>query len=369
MLTEKKMPTVSIIVPVYRTEPYLRRCVDSILAQTYTDFELILVDDGSPDGCPAICDEYAEKDNRVRVIHQKNGGTCKAKNAGIRMATGKYITFTDSDDVIPEGVYEKCSGVLDTESSPDIICFGIAYVTMSGETYPTVRNKIPTETILDKSFIESKILPPLLNIDSSQDYFIENYTVNKFFLREIMTENNIVFDETRRTWEDRPFVVEFFKYANTFYYIPTIGYHYIQTPNSLSVSFSPDKLEIILKNIRLYESLFSPKFDLRSEYSVGYYCRSFINICIDLVSDRNRRNETLNAISDFCADPLGQELFTDFVPNTDAELKIRTAVLSNDAEKIYRLARSALNKFNRKKHIQRSIIYRAIRKAHRILSK
>lgn len=94
------MSMISVIVPVYKVEPYLRQCVDSILAQTYTDFELILVDDGSPDNCGAICDEYATKDSRIRVIHQENGGLSAARNAGLDAAAGEYITFVDSDDVI-----------------------------------------------------------------------------------------------------------------------------------------------------------------------------------------------------------------------------------------------------------------------------
>lgn len=94
---------ISVIVPVYNVEPYLRQCIDSILAQTYRDFELILVDDGSPDNCGAICDEYARRDSRIRVIHQENGGLSAARNAGIDIATGEYISFVDSDDwVHPE---------------------------------------------------------------------------------------------------------------------------------------------------------------------------------------------------------------------------------------------------------------------------
>ncbi len=94
------MPKISVIVPVYNVEKYLRRCIDSILNQTFTDFELILVDDGSPDRCPAICDEYALKDNRIRVIHKQNGGLSSARNAGIDIAQGVYLFFSDSDDVI-----------------------------------------------------------------------------------------------------------------------------------------------------------------------------------------------------------------------------------------------------------------------------
>lgn len=96
------MPQISVIVPVFKVEPYLRECVDSILAQTFTDFECILVDDGSPDHCGEICDEYAEQDERVRVIHKQNGGTSSARNAGIEAAEGKYICFVDGDDVIDE---------------------------------------------------------------------------------------------------------------------------------------------------------------------------------------------------------------------------------------------------------------------------
>ncbi|WP_227166600.1 glycosyltransferase, partial [Enterococcus faecium] len=100
------MCEISIIVPVYKVEKYLRKCVDSILAQTFTDFEVILVDDGSPDNSGKICDEYAEKDNRVRVIHKENGGLSSARNAGIDVARGKYLGFVDSDDYIDEDMYE-----------------------------------------------------------------------------------------------------------------------------------------------------------------------------------------------------------------------------------------------------------------------
>lgn len=93
-------PVISVIVPVYKVEPYLRRCMDSLLAQTYENLEIILVDDGSPDGCPAICDGYAEQDGRVRVIHQKNAGLSGARNAGIEAASGEYFSFVDSDDYV-----------------------------------------------------------------------------------------------------------------------------------------------------------------------------------------------------------------------------------------------------------------------------
>lgn len=101
------MPKISIIIPVYNTEQYLRRCVDSVLAQTFTDFECILIDDGSPDNCPAICDEYAEKDCRIRVIHQENQGQAAARNHAVRRAQSEWICFIDSDDIIHPQMLER----------------------------------------------------------------------------------------------------------------------------------------------------------------------------------------------------------------------------------------------------------------------
>ncbi len=122
------MPEISVIVPVYKVEPYLHRCVDSILNQTFTDFELILVDDGSPDNCPAICDEYAEKDNRVHVIHQENGGLSAARNAGIDWAftnsDSQWISFVDSDDWVDEFYLEKLfAAVTDTGADASVCGF------------------------------------------------------------------------------------------------------------------------------------------------------------------------------------------------------------------------------------------------------
>lgn len=111
------MPLISVIVPVYKVEKYIRKCVDSILAQTFTDFELFLVDDGSPDNCGKICDEYAKKDDRIIVIHKENGGLSEARNVAIDRATGDYLTFIDSDDYVTENHLKTLySALLSTDS-------------------------------------------------------------------------------------------------------------------------------------------------------------------------------------------------------------------------------------------------------------
>ena len=117
-------PLVSIIVPIYKVEPYLRRCIDSIVNQTYTNLEIILVDDGSPDGCPQICDGYAAKDKRVVVIHKENGGLSDARNAGLDICKGEYISFVDSDDWVDEKYIKILLDIAIKENADIVIgCF------------------------------------------------------------------------------------------------------------------------------------------------------------------------------------------------------------------------------------------------------
>lgn len=112
---------VSVIIPVYNVERYLNRCVDSVLNQTYQNLEIILVDDGSPDRCGAICDEYSKRDNRITVIHKKNGGLSDARNAGLDIATGEYLYFVDSDDWIAESAIEQLIAVFNKDDAIDIV--------------------------------------------------------------------------------------------------------------------------------------------------------------------------------------------------------------------------------------------------------
>lgn len=118
----ERMPAISVIVPVYKVEPYLHQCVDSILGQTFRNFELILVDDGSPDGCPVICDGYARADSRVRVIHKPNGGLSSARNAGLDCAKGEFIAFVDSDDWVHPEYLERMLIALQAENADMAVC-------------------------------------------------------------------------------------------------------------------------------------------------------------------------------------------------------------------------------------------------------
>ena len=136
-MSEQKVrnrPEISVIVPVYRVEKYLNDCIDSILAQTFADFELILVDDGSPDSCPALCDAAAAKDSRIRVIHQKNRGLSGARNAGLDAAEGEWIAFVDSDDMLLPQALEKAHSTAE-KTGADVVLYGFAFTDENGKVY------------------------------------------------------------------------------------------------------------------------------------------------------------------------------------------------------------------------------------------
>ncbi len=144
--------TISIIVPVYNVESYLTRCVESILAQTYTNWELILVDDGSPDRCPEICDAYAAKDKRIKVLHKTNGGLSDARNHGLDVATGDYILFVDSDDYIHPHMLQAMSR-LATEKNADIV--QCSYIRGTENSFPTITESTKHYTFDNKSIFIS----------------------------------------------------------------------------------------------------------------------------------------------------------------------------------------------------------------------
>lgn len=138
---------ISVIVPIYKVEKYLRHCVESIRQQTYKDLEIILVDDGSPDKCPQICDEFASIDNRIKVIHKENGGASSARNAGLDAATGDYIAFVDGDDFIREKMYEVLLNKI-CESDADMVICSYDKVDEDG-------SRVPNQSPLRDELLES----------------------------------------------------------------------------------------------------------------------------------------------------------------------------------------------------------------------
>lgn len=220
---------ISVIVPVYKVEAYLPRCVDSILRQTYQDFELILVDDGSPDRCGMLCDEYAEKDNRIKVIHKKNGGLSDARNAGLSIADGAYFAFVDSDDwVTPDYLEKLLSGLLSTDSD---ICECEKINTFASSELPFVEATQCTYETQDALELLIK------------DQVFHQYVWNKLYKRECLKEIKF---EVGKTNEDEFWTYQVFGNARHVTKISDILYYYFQREDSImGTGFSLKRLDAL----------------------------------------------------------------------------------------------------------------------------
>lgn len=209
---------VSVIVPVYGTEAYLDRCIRSISEQTYRELEIILVDDGSPDQCPEICDRWAEVDPRIKVIHKPNGGLSSARNTGIDIASGDFLGFVDSDDWIAPDLYERVMKLFDVYD-PDIVTFDCNRINEKGEIYAT------TENIQEVMLSKEKAIIELLKGN------INNYVVNKVYKKQVFS--GVRFPEGR-VWEDMAIAYKLLLNSERVYCYPIPFYFYFTRMDGIS---------------------------------------------------------------------------------------------------------------------------------------
>ena len=216
------MPIVSIIVPVYNAEGFISRGIDSILAQSFKDFELILVDDGSKDGSGAICDEYAARDNRVRVIHQQNAGVSAARNAGLMTAQGEWVTFVDSDDLVTDCFLESLVNAVSLDDQIDLAYCG----------YGIVESAISLKIYKSATYIGDNQIHDVL---SQTNLLYRCSPWAKLFRRSIIVDHSLCFDTNLSISEDRLFMYHYLVHVRGIATTSTIGYLY--------GSFSPTSLK------------------------------------------------------------------------------------------------------------------------------
>ena len=240
---------VSIIIPIYNVENYLDRCMQSLLNQTLKDIEIIMVDDGSPDNCPKMCDEYAKKDNRVKVVHKENGGLSDARNAGLAVATGEYVAFVDSDDFTSLDayytLYEKAKN-----GNFDIVYAGFTAHKANGETF--------NGFCLDKTYLEKDIINFLGDMIYQSDFSNESEHVcmsvwNGIYRRSLIESENIRFlSERKIISEDIIFHCELLPLCKSVCCIPVCFYNYCYNETSLTHNFNCNK---IVANESLYDKM------------------------------------------------------------------------------------------------------------------
>lgn len=236
------MDLISVIVPVYKVEKYLDRCVDSIVNQIYKNLEIILVDDGSPDNCPKMCDAWAKKDSRIKVIHKENGGLSDARNAGMAVATGNYIGFVDSDDWIDLNVFQTLLTALN-KSNSDIACCKIMKV-RENENVSQVGNCSGEYKVYDTEAAMHELI-----IDKD----IQQVVWNKLYKRKVL--ENIKFEKGKYN-EDEFWTYQVVGNANQIVVIDYPGYYYLQRNSSIMGStYSLKRLDAIDAKVNRQEYL------------------------------------------------------------------------------------------------------------------
>lgn len=260
---------ISIIVPVYNAESTLRRCIDSILSQTYSTFELILVDDGSTDTSLDICNEYAQKDERIIVCHKPNGGASSARNLGIDQARGELITFCDSDDwVLDKWLVTYVENI----SCMDMICQGII-LDKSQLELPLENNEARFEYIGDVKGL----------LDRMHQIGVVGYTVVKAFKASILKNNNIRFNEKYSYHEDEEFILRYLVHCNSVISVSVSGYNYV----------IPDferKYPIIKNAYDLYRSLYGSSIAIYGKCNSKYVESVFNSLIYYFVEEFERKN-------------------------------------------------------------------------------
>ena len=259
---------VSVIIPVYKVEPYIRRCVESILAQTYQNLEIILVDDGSPDNCPMICDEYARLDKRIKVIHKTNGGLSDARNAGLKIFTGDYVYFFDSDDYIANNLIETA---LDTaiKSSSDLVIFNYYRVDEYDNLLSTSNFDIGTYEIDDNNRVD-------YIVNKLAKYTLGWEAWNRLYKADIIRDNDLFFWDNRIIFaEDFGFSLNYALHANKITCISDALYYYLIRENSImSQAAKEPRLSAAMELSKLMEDKITSVFKdsiLEKEYPLIFY--------------------------------------------------------------------------------------------------
>ena len=237
---------VTVVIPIYNVEQYLDRCILSIINQTYKNLEIILVDDGSPDRCPNICDAYAKKDPRVKVIHQENKGLGMARNTGIDHATGDYICFFDSDDYVEPDTIETCVSTAVTQGA-ELVIFGMDDVTPEGirlaESIPC-----PPKSVFSGDEVQKILLPMSLYADMStgEDWNILSSAWNKLYSMDVIRSSGWRFASERDIIsEDFYSITELFGHLSRVCVVNRVLYHYTVNNASISRSYSKGRFDRI----------------------------------------------------------------------------------------------------------------------------
>lgn len=274
---------ISVIVPIYNVEQYLVKCLDSLMAQSCKDLEIILVDDGSPDNCPAICDEYAQKDSRFKVVHKQNGGLISARQAGLQLAKGEYIGFVDGDDWIEPDMFEEFSDVIGKYNPDMAVCqFFYSYPDREEKSNYNLTNEFYT-----KQQIQTDIIPTMLFNGTYFHFGVYPNCWSKVYKKELLKANLMCVDTRTTIGEDTSFTYPCIMDANSICFVDKALYHYRINQQSMTKKYDAKLKDIILLP---YEVLKNKSADFDISNQLNYYLLYLVNFVVRNEANANNPN-------------------------------------------------------------------------------
>ncbi len=289
---------ISIIVPIYKVEKYLDKCVNSIINQTYRDLEIILVDDGSPDNCPKMCDAFAEHDSRIKVVHKQNGGLMSARQAGLREATGEYIGFVDGDDWIEPDMYMLFYNAV-RDYQPDMIVSEF-YSDMGNELFKSRQNL--SKPYFTKDEMINEIYPNMLFRPPYYNFGINPCCWSKLYKKELLESCLYSIPTEIKIGEDTAFTYPCLIKAKSMAYINKACYHYIDSRDgSMTSSYDADMENTILIPFEILKNSFE-KSGYNFSNSLDYYLFYLIEFIIRneaAVSNKKSKKEIVKTLRKF----------------------------------------------------------------------
>ena len=275
-------PKVSVVIPVYNTEKYLKQCIDSITSQTLREIEIIIIDDGSREECARLCDEFAANDARIKVIHKENEGQGIARNHGIEAASGEYIGFVDSDDYVDVQMYEALYAAAQKHDA-DIVMSGVSFVggnTFSKEGEFVEKDYFNEETVFENEDVKQVLLGVVgANPSESDDSRYGVSVWKNIFKRSLILDKKIEFVSERKIIsEDAVFVVDFLRHTTKAVGIPGAFYRYRRNDESFSKAYRSDRFEKVLIFIaeieeRIKDVVTKDEYDLYLKRLIQGYAR------------------------------------------------------------------------------------------------
>lgn len=279
------MVDISIIVPIYKIEEkLLRDCIGSLCKQTYQEIEIVLVDDGSPDECGRICDEYGSHDKRIKVIHTENKGVSNARNEGIRNSTGRYLMFVDGDDFLELDTCKKCVEKMKSTNA-DLLLFKVFKDKSTTEI--SGKNDI---LITEKEMIEKIQLSVMTHVDLYSGY-ISGSPCMKLYKRNIIVDNGLQFVVGLKKCQDRVFTFDYYSKVQSVVFLDYQGYHYVINENSVTNKYNPNIDEILRKARDEFEKRIN-KNDEQYQNAYDVLCIRFLGeiLHLDVLNVKNNNS-------------------------------------------------------------------------------